>query len=494
MPTNNWWNSLEGVISKNTKGQPILKMSPEALTGWARQFGEYSGDQELKWNDIASGSKDTWGKKFINWSQQNAKDMSKYWNKDSKSWNWNSTTTTPTTPTTPTREQTKSTWNSNPYNFSAQDIRNYGSVSNLYNQYAAAASNNDFGNGYLAYLHDRYGNTWGNNLDRTSFENTLRTNEGMNGGIRGRDYQQGFNSYQTWLADRNAAHANQLNTTPKKKSWINSIVETFQKLNYKTGGKLMNYYQDGGAAQDPQQQIIALVQAAAQGDQQAQQTIQQIQSAAESGDQKAVQIMQIIQQVMEQMQGEQAQAAKFGAKLAYIKHLKGECPEGSHLEYFKAGGQICKRCAKDAVKKDCKGSKIKKACGGATAGMNLIKAELGNKIKKVVSKKDGDKLPTAPDASEAYAGGVYTKDSRNLPQKIFSRAQRSSVSSNPKLHKFPRVITQIVSGKDTTYTEVPATDSEDIWTITRKASNKDKDFSIMKKRFQQAVNAATQKK
>lgn len=403
----NWWTNLEGA-TKNINGQLILKMSKDQLTNWARQFGGYSGNDMLGWNDKADNG--TWGQKFINWSKQNGSDMSKYW-KDGK-WNWNPDQTTTQTQTpiqTPTTQQTP-TWNSNPYNFSANDIRNYGSVENLYNQYASAASNNDFGNGYLAYLHDRYGNTWGNKLDRSSFENTLKTNEGMSGGIKGRDFKQGFNSYQTWLADRNAAHANQLNT-PKspKKNWITSIAEAFQKLNYKTGGKFMNYYQEGGAVQDPQQQIIVLVQAAAQGDQQAQQTIQQIQSAAENGDQKAVQIMQVIQQVMQQMQGEQAQAAKFGAKLAYIKQLKGECPEGSHLEYFKAGGQICKRCAKDVVKKDCKGSKIKKACGGATAGMNLIKAELGSSLQK--DKKLSDRQLKDPTGKIVTYKDRATRDS-----------------------------------------------------------------------------------
>lgn len=452
-------------------------MSLEDLKNWVNTYGTDAQKAQVK----------TWGNKTAQqlWkpnSRSGIKEIfraAQEWIKDSDNgnkfsyssskWNWNPTVPQPTTETVSQPAETPK-WNSNPYNFTANDIRNFGSVENIYNQYAAAAANKDFGNGYLGYLHDRYGSSWGNKLNRQAFENTLRESEGMNGGIRGRDYKQGFDSYQTWLADRNANHANEV---------------------YKTGGKIMNYYQDGGTVQDPQQQVIALVQAAAQGDEQAQQTIQQIQQAAEKGDQQAVQLMQLIQQVVEQMQGQQAQAAKFGAKLAYIKHLKGECPKGTHLEYFKAGGQICKKCAQDAIKKDCKGSKIKKACGGATAGMNLIKAELK---KKVVSAKDGDDLPTAPDASEAYKGGVYTADSRNILQKLFSSDKISTVSSNPRLHQFPRVITQIISGKDTTYTEVPATDSQDTRTKTRKASTKDADFRIMKRRFQQAVSAATQKK
>lgn len=98
--------------------------------------------------------------------------------------------------------------------------------------------------------------------------------------------------------------------------------------------------------QQLQQQIVQLVQAAMQGDQQATQQIQQIMQAAQQGDQQAVQIAQMIQQVAQQMQQQQVRAAKFGAKLNYIKQLKGQCPEGYRMEYYKKGGQLCKRCMK----------------------------------------------------------------------------------------------------------------------------------------------------
>ena len=38
--------------------------------------------------------------------------------------------------------------------------------------------------------------------------------------------------------------------------------------------------------------------------------------------------------------------AKFGAKLEYIKKLKGICPEGYELKFFKQGGSVCKVCEK----------------------------------------------------------------------------------------------------------------------------------------------------
>lgn len=182
--------------------------------------------------------------------------------------------------------------------------------------------------------------------------------------------------------------------TPKSAiNYGDEILNTWQE-NFKSGG-ILNYnnmyynkYQDGGAApsgDDQQQQIVALVQAAMQGDDDAQQTIQQIQQAANQGDEQASQVLQVIQQIVQQMQGgqedqsNQTPAARFGAKLNYLRHLKGECPQGTHLEYFKAGGVLCKKC----IENNKKQMEIREhAKGGATKGMNIIKAELKKRKKK----------------------------------------------------------------------------------------------------------------
>ena len=50
------------------------------------------------------------------------------------------------------------------------------------------------------------------------------------------------------------------------------------------------------------------------------------------------------QQFMQKMQG--GTMARLGAKLQYYKKLKGACPEGEELVYFKQGGRICKACQK----------------------------------------------------------------------------------------------------------------------------------------------------
>lgn len=123
---------------------------------------------------------------------------------------------------------------------------------------------------------------------------------------------------------------------------------------YKTGGKMnrIKYFQQGGpaqqqGAQDIQQQIIALVQAAMRGDEKANQTVTQIMEAAKAGDQQATQLAQMIQAVVKQMQG-QATSAKWGSKLGYIRSLK-----------YAQGGKTCPACEKGAsVKVE------EKACGG----------------------------------------------------------------------------------------------------------------------------------
>ena len=121
---------------------------------------------------------------------------------------------------------------------------------------------------------------------------------------------------------------------------------------YKNGGTMnrINYFQQGGAApqQDIQQQVEALVQAAAQGDEQATQQITQIMEAAKSGNKQAIQLAQMIQQTIEKMKS-QATAAKWGAKLGYIKSLK-----------YAKGGKTCPACEKKVEMKACGGKKAKK--------------------------------------------------------------------------------------------------------------------------------------
>lgn len=88
-----------------------------------------------------------------------------------------------------------------------------------------------------------------------------------------------------------------------------------------------------------EQKLKTLMQGVLNGDQQAAQTmsellknkqiVQYIKRLAQSGDQLAQQFIQALQ----------PKQAKNGAKLNYLKQLKGKCPEG----YMKQGGR-CEPC------------------------------------------------------------------------------------------------------------------------------------------------------
>ena len=128
-----------------------------------------------------------------------------------------------------------------------------------------------------------------------------------------------------------------------------------QMYKYATGAQMVQPQQSSGQ-QGIEQQAIALVQAAMQGDQQANQTIQQIMQAAKQGDQQAVQVAELLKAIVQQMQG--SRKARLGAKLNYFKQTC-ECPEGQEVVYFKKGGELCKVCAGKKMQDGGKSDPIK---------------------------------------------------------------------------------------------------------------------------------------
>ena len=249
-----------------------------------------------------------------------------------------------------------------------------------------------------------------------------------------RDYlrQLGFNPYSFNGAQRRALRMILNNTGDSTDSAIVQGMGLFKQggsINNKQSNlENMNKFQDGGAMQaDPQQQIMALVQAAMQGDQEAQSTIQQIQQAAQQGDQQASQMLQMIQGVMQQMQG-QAQMAKRGAKLNYINRLKGNCPEGYQMNYFKVGGKVCRQCQKmETPKASCGKKRVKKGCSGMVKG---IRAEMGAKLESM--KKGG---------STAFGDRSHTPASTNAQGRFGGRKAFNEYGT----HKHPKVTRNVFS-------------------------------------------------
>lgn len=151
----------------------------------------------------------------------------------------------------------------------------------------------------------------------------------------------------------------------KPETDTNKLNNQLVNLKFEKGGQMYKYSvgaqmvqpQQAGGQQGMEQQAIALVQAAMQGDQQANQTIQKIMQAAQQGDQQAAQVAKLLQAIVQQMKG--SRKARLGAKLDYIKQSIGECPEGQEVVYFKKGGEICKICAGKKMQDGGKSDPIK---------------------------------------------------------------------------------------------------------------------------------------
>lgn len=119
-------------------------------------------------------------------------------------------------------------------------------------------------------------------------------------------------------------------------------------------------------------------------------------------------LQQAYQQFIQETQQQQAQKAKFGAKLNYIKGLNGQCPEGTEMQYFKDGGNIiCKKCVakqknggkeQDSVEQFKCGRKMKKAQNGVKVNNSVIEGDLPP---RKMARNDKEKMAWAPDRTKA---------------------------------------------------------------------------------------------
>ena len=84
---------------------------------------------------------------------------------------------------------------------------------------------------------------------------------------------------------------------------------------------------------------------------------------------------------------QQSRKMMFGAKLNYIKGLKGQCPQGYEMKYYRDGGRMCAKC--EAIKQQapqdpieafkCRRKTKKKKCQN---GSSIEIDKCGNKMKK----------------------------------------------------------------------------------------------------------------
>ena len=274
-------------------------------------------------------------------------------------------------------------------NGSTTDITNSHNVSTLINNGNYKAPN--LGNATTNYLENRpldsYSELTKNNFDRGDIRQGMRAN-----GINPYDYS-GSDRKQLRTYLNNPTTDNYTQSVSKiigdgkiQQNMLNNAVQNqtsqyqltkpnlgynpsqnsqLVNLKFKQGGQMYKYAagaqmvqpQQASGQQGIEQQAMALVQAAMQGDQKANQTIQKIMQAAQQGDQQAAQVAQLLKNIVQQMKG--SRKARLGAKLDYIKQSIGECPEGQEVVYFKKGGEICKVCAGKKMQDGGKSDPIK---------------------------------------------------------------------------------------------------------------------------------------
>ena len=238
----------------------------------------------------------------------------------------------------------------------------------------------------------------------------------------------------------------------------NSELATKLNLKFQKGGQLnMN-------EQQLQQAFLQYLmqKTGAQNEQQLEQVVQQL---GEDG------LKQAYAQFMQEMQQQQVQAAKFGAKLNYIKKLNGQCPEGMEMYYYKQGGRLCRKCIQakqneeeieypsnpiDAFK--CGRKMKKKKCEiGGTVDMD----KCGAKMKKKKCEDGGivniDKCGAKIKKKKCENGGLIPFDKCGNKMKKKQQGGDLETSKPTKTNKTPFIVYNDKGKKKVTYVKDQAT-------------------------------------
>lgn len=160
-------------------------------------------------------------------------------------------------------------------------------------------------------------------------------------------------------------------------------------VSFRNGGSLNKFQQGGQLNMNEQQLQQAFLQylmqkTGAQNEQQLEQVVQQL---GEDG------LKQAYAQFMQEMQQQQVQAAKFGAKLNYIKKLNGQCPEGMEMHYYKQGGRLCRKCMQ-AKQNGEETESPSNPIDAFKCGRKIKKDQHGKKLPQIKSNKNGQDQAT----------------------------------------------------------------------------------------------------
>lgn len=170
-------------------------------------------------------------------------------------------------------------------------------------------------------------------------------------------------------------------------------------------------FQQGGKLEDSQKAFVAyLIQVS--GAQSEQELNDFIQSLGEEG------LKQQYQQFVQTMQNG-TQSARNGAKLNYIKSLRGLCPDGYELGYFKEGGQICAKCVEKREKmggipfRPLQGEKGTKVVQDFKKDLKNKKDKITIDSKKKTEKKElGGVLNISPELLDMFKCGGKAKKTK----------------------------------------------------------------------------------
>ena len=170
-----------------------------------------------------------------------------------------------------------------------------------------------------------------------------------------------------------------------------------------------------------------------------------IQQLGEEGLKQAyAEFMQLIQQ-------QQVRAAKFGAKINYIKKLRGQCPDGYELQYYKSGGQLCKKCMKKQVIQE----------GGNVTQDPIDQFKCGRKMKKKKCEAGGtvdiDKCGAKMKKKKCENGGFIPFDKCGKKMKKKQEGGGLETSKPTKTNKTPFVVYNGKGKKKVTYVKDEAT-------------------------------------
>lgn len=98
----------------------------------------------------------------------------------------------------------------------------------------------------------------------------------------------------------------------------------------------------------------------------------QVQTAVTEGI-SAEELAKLIASAIGQANEQQTAAYRLGAKISYLKSLKGICPEGQELTYAKNGCKVCAKKKLEKIEKDKCGKKMKPAKKQSGGILEMIK-------------------------------------------------------------------------------------------------------------------------